>query len=131
MSITTDLRALGAACAAVTLAGCATMTQGTRQDVLVITPGVEGALCRIVDAEGKQVATVAATGQVRLTKGRRTLTAQCEKPGYQPGSTPLEPAVAARSRVQVPVGYAVDGLSGALWSYPATVQVVLTPAAPD
>lgn len=109
------------------VAGCATMTQGTSQDISVLTPGVEGATCVVANERGAVIAQVSASGRVRIAKSRRPLAVRCEKPGFRSGQAELKPSMSSRARVQAPLGYAVDGLSGAMWSYPPEVSVGLAP----
>lgn len=111
----------------VVVAGCATMTEGARQDIVVATPGVEGAQCQITDEQGGLVARVDSAGRAKAPRGRRTLIVRCEKAGFRTNSVELKASMSSRSRIQAPVGYVVDGMSGALWSYPSEVSVVLTP----
>ncbi|RAK52695.1 hypothetical protein [Phenylobacterium deserti] len=113
----------------ISLAGCATLTQGTSQEIAVVTPGVEGAHCVITDANRKVATLMAGNTRAKLSRGRRPLMVRCEKAGFQPGVAEIKASMSSRSRVQAPLGYAVDGLSGAMWSYPAEVTVTLSPSA--
>ena len=112
----------------VILCGCSTLTQGVNQDVALVTPGVEGAACTVKAHDGRQLAATTTPGSVRLSKSRRDVQAVCEKPGYLTGTTTVPASLAGRSLIQAPVGYVVDGVSGAMWTYPSQV-VIRMPAA--
>jgi hypothetical protein len=111
------------------MAGCATMTQGTSQEIAIVTPEVQGARCIVSDTRGSFIARLESPGRVRVPKARRDLEVRCDKSGFQTGVAAVKPSYAARARVQMPLGYAVDGLSGAMWAYPTEVTVTLTPEA--
>lgn len=109
---------------AVLACGCATVTQGVYQTLSISTPGVTGARCEITDAEGETLAALTGPGQVRIPRARRTLVVKCAH-ADQVGETIVTPDFSSRSRIQSPLGYAVDGLSGAMWTYPDEVVVEL------
>jgi len=115
-----------ALCAVAALSGCATMTEGTKSQVAIETPGVEGAACTVANASGKVAASVRTPGSVTLPKGRAQLTVTCSKPGYQTASVQLNSTMADKAKLQMPTGYVIDAASGAMWSYPARVTVSLT-----
>lgn len=108
-------------------AGCTTLTQGTSQEIAVTTPEIEGARCVVTDAQGNVLARITAPGSARVSRGRQDLAVSCEKAGFRSGVAQLVSSVSPRSRFQVPLGYAVDGISGAMWSYPSEVPVMLAP----
>src|SRR5262249_23939562 len=108
------------------LCGCSTLTLGTRQEVAIATTDADGALCRVEDKQGAVIATVTTPGSVRLAKSRKDLQAICQKAGYQTATATITSSYSKRSIVQPLMGYLVDGVSGAMWVYPATVSIGLT-----
>jgi hypothetical protein len=117
------MKYLFAAAVALMLCSCSTVTQGVNQQVAVTTPGVEAATCTLKDQQERNLGTVITPGSVTLPKGRRGIEVTCEKPGYERAVATLPLSFANRSRIQAPVGYVVDGLSGAMWTYPPEVSV--------
>lgn len=107
---------------------CATVTQGTRQTLAVTTPSANGAQCVISNDDGRVLGGVTTPGSVQISRARSTLQVRCERAGFEPGVAQVSSAFSSRSRIQSPIGYAVDGLSGAMWSYPAEVSVTLIPS---
>ena len=105
------------------LSGCATLSEGTRQDVVVALPEGMSGSCTIRAANGRQLHQGASPLRATLNRGRQTLKAECEREGGGRGATEIKPSFASRARIQAPLGYAVDGMSGAMWSYPAEVTV--------
>ena len=105
---------------------CATVTQGASQDIAVLTPNVSGAQCVIAEADGDIVARLTSPGQARISRGRQALLVRCETQDLA-GVAEAQSSFSSRSRIQSPIGYAVDGISGAMWSYPAEVTVPLSP----
>lgn len=118
------LRALLILPVAALACGCATVTQGVHQTLAVATPGATGAHCEITAPEGETLAALTAPGQVRIPRARRTLVVRCATED-RAGEATLTPRFSSRSRIQSPLGYAVDGLSGAMWTYPDEIVVQL------
>ena len=108
------------------LCGCSTLTLGTRQEVALATPGADGALCTVKDRDGGVLATVTTPGSARLPKSRKEVHATCQKEGYRTTTAAIESSYSKRSMVQPLLGYLVDGVSGAMWNYPAKVNIDLT-----
>jgi FlaG/FlaF family flagellin (archaellin) len=116
------LVSIGAALAA----GCSTLTQGTSQEISLVTPGADGATCTVSEAPGDVMATVTTPASVRLSRSRKDVQVSCQKEQYKPESVIIRSKFANRSMIQMPVGYLVDGVSGAMWQYPSEVRVALT-----
>lgn len=115
------------------LPACATILEGSSQDVAIET-APPGASCS-VDRKGEHLGTVAPTpGTLKLDKSRHDLAVTCSKPGYvtatlvQPskfvGTTFLNLIVGGG------VGFIVDASSGANNAYPKQVRMDLAPAMP-
>jgi hypothetical protein len=117
-----------AACAAI-LSGCATLTKGTSQIVVIDTPGVPAARCTIQIQSGPQV--VVTPGSVNLSKSSNSLPIQCTKPGYLPGTSIIASGTEAMSAGNVilggVIGLGVDAASGAMNKYPNIVTVAMVP----
>lgn len=111
--------------------GCATVTQGTTQTLAVVTPNADGAQCVISNDRGRVVARITTPGSAQISRARSTLEVRYERSGFETGVAQLPSAFSSRSRIQSPIGYAVDGMSGAMWSYPAEVSVMMAPSSAD
>jgi hypothetical protein len=124
------MRAILLACAvAPLLAGCATITKGTTQNVVVDTPGVTGAVCTVTSAQGPQ--SVSTPGVFILAKSSAALPVRCSKPGYQDGGGVLgstfEAMTAGNLIVGGVIGIGVDAMSGAMNKYPDQISVPMIP----
>jgi hypothetical protein len=124
------MRAILLACAgALLLGGCATITKGTTQNVVVDTPGVTGATCTVTTASGPQ--TVSTPGVFILAKSSAALPVRCSKPGYQEGGGVLgstfEAMTAGNLIVGGVIGIGVDAMSGAMNKYPDQISVPMIP----
>ena len=108
------------------LAGCATMSQGTKAQVAIDTPGAMGATCTVTDAAGKVRGSTRTPGTVTLQKARADLTVTCTKAGYATATQALNSSMADRAKLQMPTGYVVDAASGAMWTYPASISIPMT-----
>jgi hypothetical protein len=119
-------------CLALSLTGCATITRGTTQTVVVETPGVTGATCTLSSsAVGLQ--TVVTPGSVNLQKGRDNVSVRCTKECYQDGISVINSSVEGMTAGNLIfgglVGVGVDAASGAMNDYTPQVQVAMAPAA--
>jgi len=113
--------------AIVGVAGCSTITMGTSQEITVITPGVDDATCAVSDQSGGVLATITTPAVVRLPRSRRDVQLSCQKERYQAATATIRSKFASASMIQMPVGYLVDGVSGAMWEYQSKVLVAMTP----
>jgi hypothetical protein len=111
----------------VLLSGCASMTSGTTQSVLVeSTP--RGARCELANDKGNW--TVAETpASASVARSYSALTIACQK-GKLSGSASAESTTQGSAFGNILlggiVGAAVDMSSGAAYGYPATVHVALS-----
>jgi hypothetical protein len=125
------------ALAAIALSGCATVIEGTTQDVAIATDP-PGATC-IVEREGKPIGTIASTpGAAHVDKNKHDLTIRCSKPGYQDGvavNRAVDSGVAEAGEVAdfVTGGVlsTVDEVDGAGHKYDGAVSITLVPVAKD
>ncbi len=123
--IARTLRYLSPVALTLILGACSTLTQGTSQEVALTTPGVQGAVCRVTGGDGVDV-TVTPPTIVKLPKSKRDINVSCAVPGDQPVKQTVVSTYAPRSRFQHPLGYLVDGASGAMWVYPDQIEVSAT-----
>lgn len=119
-----------AAAAALALAGCASIIEGTTQTINVTT-APEGARCEF-HREGKIIGVMeSAPGALVVEKLKHDITLKCRKSGYKESSQTLksgtEGAVLGNIIMGGVVGWAVDSASGADNKYPENVHVNLTP----
>ena len=113
--------------AGVAVAGCSTLAMGTSQEIVVLTPDADHATCTVSEQSGGVVASVTTPGVVRLSRSRKAVQLNCRNERYQAATVTIRSKFASASMVQVPVGYLVDGASGAMWEYPSKVVVAMTP----
>jgi hypothetical protein len=110
--------------------GCATITKGTTQTVVVNTPSVQGATCTLVSSTiGAQ--TVVTPAAVNLKKGGDNIAVHCSKECYQDGASVIPSNFEGMSAGNIilggVIGLGVDAASGAMNNYAPEVQVVMTP----
>ncbi len=120
--IARTLRYLSPVALALILGACSTLTKGTSQEVALTTPGMQAAVCHVTGGDGVDV-TVTTPATVKLPKSKRDIDVSCALPGDQPVKRTVVSTYAPRSRFQHPLGYLVDGASGAMWVYPDQIEV--------
>ncbi len=118
----TGYRLLSLAVAAASLAACSTILRGTSQVIAVETPGAANATCELTGGDGAK-ATIVTPGSVKLSKSKRDVRVACVTPDGQKAAKTFASAYSNASYVQLPQAYLVDGVSGAMWEYPATLSV--------
>lgn len=114
------------------LGGCATVTTGTRQSVLVTTAApdgrdVDGAICTVRNSKGAW--SVATPGSVTMSKANADASVECRKSGLPEGTAIVQSTMRAHTAGNVIVGgvigLGVDAMSGAMWVYPDVWRIVL------
>ena len=122
--------------AGIALCGCATVFEGTSQEISVVT-NPAGAYC-VFERQGMQVGTIAASpGTANIRKSKYDVTIKCSKPGYQDaqylnhsGTTATIAAnVAADLLLTAGLSSIVDSADGADNKYDSAVNVTLLPNA--
>ena len=113
-----------------TMAGCASIVEGTDQNVTVITEPT-GAKCELTRA-GEVIATANPTpSSVLVDKSKDDISVICTKEGHFDGAKVVESAFQGMTFGNIIfggiIGVGVDAASGAMNEYPATVTVVLAP----
>lgn len=108
---------------------CSTLTQGTSQDIALTTPGVQGAVCHVTGGDGVDV-TVTPPTTLKLPRSKRDIDVSCAVHGDPPVKQIVASTYAPRARFQHPLGYLVDGASGAMWVYPDQIEALAAGTAP-
>lgn len=113
------------------LPACATVVNGTSQDVVVST-SPPGAACA-VDRAGARLGVVQQTpGSLHVEKSKNELTVTCGKPGFQSAAVTRSPSFSLMTFGNVLVsgliGVVVDAASGANYQYPGDIQLDLAGA---
>lgn len=126
------------AAAAVALAGCSTLLDGTSQEI-VINTNPAGAKC-VLEREGTPIGTVdSAPSTIIVRKSKYDITVKCDKPGYQQATYIIDSGlasgavagnVAADLILTAGLSSIVDSASGADNQYESPVNITLLPASP-
>ena len=116
--------------AAICLSGCASIVEGTSQEILVNTNPV-GASCDFV-REGNVIAKVTNTpGGVTIKKTKHDITLKCSKDGYQEATYLNHSGAAGATFGNIilggGIGWAIDSASGSDNKYDGVVNVTLVP----
>jgi hypothetical protein len=129
--------AIAAAAVACGLAGCATLLEGTSQEILVST-NPAGATCTF-EREGQTIATVPVTPGAALVQRRKhDITIKCKKAGFEEAvyinnsglaSGAVAGNVAADLLLTAGLSSIVDSASGADNQYESTVNITMIPTA--
>ena len=125
-----NLAALAAVFAALNLAACGTITQGTSQDITV-TSIPAGAHCDFT-RKGEHLATIDRTpGTVTVDKTKHDILLTCNLPGYQQASVNLESGYGAGTFGNIilggVIGWGIDEATGAVNKYPTSAKVQFVP----
>lgn len=115
---------------AMTTSGCASITQGTDQQVSIATDPA-GARCELT-RDGEMIAVADPTPEiVTVGKSRKDIRVACNKAGYQETTGILSSDVAGMTFGNLlaggVVGLAVDAGTGAMNKYETEIRVPLTP----
>lgn len=117
---------------AMLLTGCATMMEGTTQNVSVSTGPVSGAACDLKNERGSWALT--SPGKVEVKRSTTDLVITCAKPGWQPMTGRLISHTSDGTSVTAllwgPIGVGVDAASGASFHYPNSIDLPMIPVAP-
>ena len=122
--------AAAVAVAVVCLSGCASVIEGTSQEIKVVT-NPPGANCAF-EREGSVIARVDQTpGAVTIKKTKHDITLKCTKTGYQEGTYLNHSGAAGATFGNIVlgggIGWAIDSASGADNKYDGVVNVTLVP----
>ena len=117
----------------ISLAGCATITQGTTQ-LVHVTSTPQGAACSLT-RQGTPLAGVRQTPEtVTVPRSVYNIDVECQLPDGQKGyallKTTLTPMVAGNVLVGGLIGAGVDAASGAMNQYPESITVSIPSSKP-
>jgi hypothetical protein len=125
-------RAIAALCGTlcILLCSCSTIVKGTKQEVSVATPGVQGATCTLTSpAIGTR--TVLTPGNIVLPKSKHNVSVACVKQCYTDGVGVLASETEIMTAGNVVfgglIGLGVDAASGAMNKYEPGVDIAMTP----
>ena len=121
------------ALAAFCLSGCASVIEGTSQEILVNT-NPASANCAL-EREGNIIARVQQTpGSATIKKNKHDITIRCSKDGYQEATYLNHSGAAGATFGNIVlgggIGWAVDSASGADNKYESPINISLVPAMP-
>jgi len=113
------------------LSGCASIVSGGRQNVTVITPGIEGASCSLTDSAGRVWYVEETPGTALVKRGDGPITVICNMEGYAKGIGVIKEKIAGANYGNLalgpaaPIGYFVDSLGGSAQKYENMVEISL------
>jgi uncharacterized protein YceK len=114
--------------AAILLAGCATITKGTDQQVSIDTPGHSGAICTL-SSKGIGQREVNSPTTIELPKSKHDIAVSCVKGCYKGSgviSSNIEGMTAGNVLLGGVVGLGVDSASGAMNRYNSNNQFAMS-----
>lgn len=115
---------------ALQIGGCATVINGTSQDVNIDTPNAAKAECTLSNRSMEQPLTVVTPATVRVPRSGGDLGVTCEREGYHPASGRIGSLFTGTTVGNVLIGgligVAVDATSGANNRYPRDIEIYLT-----
>jgi hypothetical protein len=128
-----DMRPLLLIVPLVALSGCASIIEGSTQEITVNTTPA-GAKCAMM-RNGQHIAEVASSpGSAVIKKTGADVTISCTKPGYQEASVVDNSDVAAATFGNIIagglVGVVIDAADGSIHKYDPAVSVTLEPLVP-
>ena len=127
-------RAIVALCGpiAILVTGCSTIVKGTKQQVSVSTPGVQGAMCTL-SSPVVGTRTVQTPGNIVLPKSKHNVSVACVKQCYSDGigilASETEIMTAGNVLFGGLIGLGVDAASGAMNKYEPGVEIAMSPIA--
>jgi hypothetical protein len=113
------------------LAGCASVVEGTTQQIFVTTTPETGATCTASNGRGEWSLVTPAT--ITVKKSESVLKIRCSKTGWQEGTFYAAGKMSGASLAGNMLPYvgllnaAVDGSTGAALSYPGSYSIELKP----
>jgi hypothetical protein len=113
-----------ALCACLSLAGCASVTQGTTQVISFSIDPTE-AKCTIHNKENAILGTVTGKSNlIQVSKGAGDLIANCTAEGFENKTTRIISSTQTAGVIGIAVDFGiVDMLTGAMWKYPDHVAI--------
>lgn len=111
------------------LSSCASVMGGGRQNVTVITPEADGAMCSLSDSKGRVHYIESTPGTALVHRGDGPISVICHKEGYKKAVGMIEENIAGASYGNLAlgpaflIGYAVDGMTGSAQKYDSSVTI--------
>lgn len=121
-----------AVAAAISLSACSTIINGSNQLVAVNTGDVTGADCTATGGSDFAVNESFVTpAEVKFPRSKKALKFECNKAGYQTATKTVTGKVEGSTAGNIiaggGIGVGVDALTGAIYKYPGTVMIPMTP----
>lgn len=121
------LDTLSAALFALSITGCASITQGTSQTIIMnLEPGQTR--CTVTrEGEGEIGAVTAANNTLTVSKDKDDMIIKCSAPGYKPKTVRMVSSTQAAGVVGgifIDLGI-TDMITGAMWKYPDSINIAL------
>ncbi len=111
------------------LSGCASIVEGSSQDIALNTDAVSGATCKVSNARGDWTATT--PGSVNVKRSKSAMAVHCTKDGYQEATKTVdsgfEPWTIGNLAIGGLIGIGIDAGTGSMNRYPDAVTVTMTP----
>lgn len=122
-------RNMVAALMALQLTACASIVDGTKQEVQVQTPGASCAQCEFTNSKGSYQSSCTPQ-KITVKRAYGPLTGTCVAPGLT-GKSEYESKTKGwffgNILIGGLIGMGVDALTGSAWDYPETLSVQMTP----
>jgi phosphoketolase len=113
------------------VSGCASIIEGTTQNIAVTTTPKGGAKCVLTSSEGTYYVTTPGNANVHKTKHNLDVT--CQLDGFKDSHTVVEShfngATVGNVLAGGVIGIGVDAATGANYNYPENVEIAMDPAA--
>ena len=127
-----NFRLLLAAATAISLSACSTIVNGSNQLVKVNTGDVTGADCTATGGSDFAVNESFVTpAEVKFPRSKKALKFECNKAGYQTATKTVTGKVEGSTAGNIiaggGIGVGVDALTGAIYKYPGTIMIPMTP----
>jgi len=108
------------------LVGCASIVNGTHQNIQVVTPPVTGASCLLSNSKGHWY-LASTPGSVKVHRAYGDLAVSCHKGGYAPANQTVKSKTKGMAFGNVVfgglIGTGVDAGDGAAYDYPDTITI--------
>ncbi|MCE3233060.1 MAG: putative rane associated protein [Rickettsiaceae bacterium] len=121
--------------AVILLSGCSSFVSGSKQNVTIVTPDVEGASCSLSDSKGRVWHVPQTPGSTLVKRGDGPISVICSKAGYNKATALLHEELAPANYGNLalgpaaPIGYFVDSITGSAERYKSTIEVDMEPLA--
>ncbi|HJW41823.1 MAG TPA: hypothetical protein VJ476_11415 [Rhizomicrobium sp.] len=111
------------------VSGCASIVEGTTQNIAVTTTPKDGAKCMLTSSEGTYYVTTPGNANVHKTKHNLDVT--CTLDGFKDSHTVIEShfngATVGNVLAGGIIGIGVDAATGANYNYPKSAEIAMVP----